>query len=547
VSARAESPSSEKANLAEEKAAAAAEKAKLAQEEAAAKAKLRAEEEAAKEAAAAAKVKLKAEEVAAKEAAAAAKAKLKAEEEAAKAAAEAAKKKGVVSSPKPVPNFPIANYGALGDNKTDNTTALNAAIAAAVSAKGGNVTAGPGTYLFSGPITLPSGVTLTGSSMSAVTFKPTKSGAAFVLQGTSGIAACTLLAQPGDDSGYGLSVQDPTPTQRSVYASAGASVSLMNVNLASVCCIDCDAINIMNCTENSALSIYGSRNILIENVNFNYGFLSINPDSNQKQSTGLSLVSCTWPSAPGGGSGCAYVSVGGAIAKGASQGIQGCNFANNEITIFIQNDNSPAQTYFSVANNLYTGATSDQSLFLQNGNPNVVAYVTDNKINTVAGSRGGPLGAAISTAASAGQIGSVVVTGNDFWAPLGCSGGSISITSNTFSQWGEIVCETSGAWLGPLTITGNSISLSGQTSNASSFCPVLVELSPTDSSNVTGPVTIQNNKCTSTVALKDYIILLDAPNDKTTVSGNTITPAGAVTAVVHTQADFDALIQQLNP
>jgi hypothetical protein len=34
---------------------------------------------------------------------------------------------------------------------------------------------------------------------------------------------------------------------------------------------------------------------------------------------------------------------------------------------------------------------------------------------------------------------------------------------------------------------------------------------------------------------KDYVILSDAVKDKTTMSGNTVTPAGAISSVVHKQ------------
>ncbi len=280
-----------------------------------------------------------------------------------------------------IPNFPIGKFGALGDGRTDDTAAIEAAIAAAVKARGGNLTAGPGTYCFSGALTLPSGVTLTGSSMSAVTFKPTKTGAAFILEGTSGISSCTLDKQPGD-SGYYLVTQDPNPTQRSVYASAGARISLSKMNLASVVCIDCNAVVIENCTANSTVEVFGSHNIVIDKVNFAQGYLMVNADKSQKQSVGLSLISCTWPSL-GGDSGVASITVGGGIARGASQGIVGCNFADNALQVFIQNDKSVAHTYFSFANNMFAGACMETSLVLQNANPNVVVYLDGNHFETV--------------------------------------------------------------------------------------------------------------------------------------------------------------------
>jgi polygalacturonase len=52
--------------------------------------------------------------------------------------------------------FDVTTYGAVGDGKTDNTKALQAALAAAGSAGGGTVTIPSGTFL-SGPIVLSSG------------------------------------------------------------------------------------------------------------------------------------------------------------------------------------------------------------------------------------------------------------------------------------------------------------------------------------------------------------------------------------------------------
>jgi polygalacturonase len=55
--------------------------------------------------------------------------------------------------------FDVTTYGAVGDDKTDNTTALQKALTAAGTAGGGTVTVSAGIYL-SGPITLGSGTRL---------------------------------------------------------------------------------------------------------------------------------------------------------------------------------------------------------------------------------------------------------------------------------------------------------------------------------------------------------------------------------------------------
>jgi polygalacturonase len=55
--------------------------------------------------------------------------------------------------------FNVTTYGAVGDGKTDNTTAIQAALTAAANAGGGTVTVPSGTFL-SGPIVIGSGTRL---------------------------------------------------------------------------------------------------------------------------------------------------------------------------------------------------------------------------------------------------------------------------------------------------------------------------------------------------------------------------------------------------
>jgi polygalacturonase len=59
----------------------------------------------------------------------------------------------------PAGTFDVTTYGATGDNKTDNTKAIQAALTAAQSAGGGTVVVPSGTFL-SGPIVIGSGTNL---------------------------------------------------------------------------------------------------------------------------------------------------------------------------------------------------------------------------------------------------------------------------------------------------------------------------------------------------------------------------------------------------
>ena len=63
----------------------------------------------------------------------------------------------------PPPYLNVLDFGASGDNSTDNTGPFQAAIDAAQAAGGGVVYAPPGLYLFLGSVQVPPGVSLQGS------------------------------------------------------------------------------------------------------------------------------------------------------------------------------------------------------------------------------------------------------------------------------------------------------------------------------------------------------------------------------------------------
>ncbi len=67
--------------------------------------------------------------------------------------------------------FDVTKYGAIGDDKTDNTTAIQAALTAAGNAGGGTVTIPSGTFL-SGPMVLSSGTRLDISSGAVLKMLP---------------------------------------------------------------------------------------------------------------------------------------------------------------------------------------------------------------------------------------------------------------------------------------------------------------------------------------------------------------------------------------
>lgn len=59
--------------------------------------------------------------------------------------------------------FDVTTFGAVGDNSTDNTAAFTKALQKAFEANGGMVSVPPGLYVLAGQLTIPPGVSLTGS------------------------------------------------------------------------------------------------------------------------------------------------------------------------------------------------------------------------------------------------------------------------------------------------------------------------------------------------------------------------------------------------
>lgn len=87
----------------------------------------------------------------------------------------------VAGAKDPKQNYNVKDYGAKGDNATNDGTALAAAITACSSAGGGVVVLPPGTYIITAEIVVPSNVELRGSGRDVTAIKRTGATAGKVL------------------------------------------------------------------------------------------------------------------------------------------------------------------------------------------------------------------------------------------------------------------------------------------------------------------------------------------------------------------------------
>ncbi len=101
--------------------------------------------------------------------------------------------------------YNVRNYGALGNGVADDTTAINAAIAAAQTAGGGVVYLPPGTYLVTAPLAVTvAGITILGAGQWASTIQPKAgfTGAAVITATSANGFECCELGIVGVSSTY---------------------------------------------------------------------------------------------------------------------------------------------------------------------------------------------------------------------------------------------------------------------------------------------------------------------------------------------------------
>lgn len=81
-----------------------------------------------------------------------------------------------------VGTYSVKDYGAIGNGTTDDTAAINSAIAAAVAAPGGRVYFPPGTYGVTSVIDVPENVTLTGAHGDTILYDATSAPSPCLIQ-----------------------------------------------------------------------------------------------------------------------------------------------------------------------------------------------------------------------------------------------------------------------------------------------------------------------------------------------------------------------------
>lgn len=152
-------------------------------------------------------------------------------------------------------------YGAIGNGTVDDSTAINAALAAATSAGGGVVWVPDGTYGIGSPLVIGSGVTLMLSMGATIQRISPVSAPTVMLQNYSaGVAAATgfIAVRGGKWDAVGSTVQSSTNTMFS-FANAGA-VYIQDV--------------VMNQVPNGASpygAFYGCSNVSVQNLTLTGG------------------------------------------------------------------------------------------------------------------------------------------------------------------------------------------------------------------------------------------------------------------------------------
>jgi len=136
------------------------------------------------------------------------------------------------------PLFNVKDYGATGNGTTDDTAAINAAVAAATVAGGGVVFVPAGTYIVSGTVALAANITLEGAGRGTATIKRSTNVTVVSIYGTStgnhvtNVAIRNLTIHGNDSSATAVDV---------VYAS---SVHLMDLQINSTLGIGLDLVEV---------------------------------------------------------------------------------------------------------------------------------------------------------------------------------------------------------------------------------------------------------------------------------------------------------------
>jgi polygalacturonase len=182
----------------------------------------------------------------------------------------------------PAGTFDVTSYGAVGDNKTDNTKAIQAALSAAASAGGGTVAVPSGTFL-SGPIMIGSGTNLqlaSGATLKMLPYRTYPSPPPAFITTTGGSTHDIAITGSGTIDGQGQAWWD-------AFAADSTVTRPQEVNLGNVTRVQISGITLTNSPEEH-IWVKGDTNVTITGITIST--LAVSGKSPPKNTDGVDVT-----------------------------------------------------------------------------------------------------------------------------------------------------------------------------------------------------------------------------------------------------------------